>query len=150
MANFKQLLSQLSKKKQLILWSSIACILLIIIAYFIYKNYLLDKIKPNYVENKEFINKNVDSVELYFFYTDWCPHCKSAKPIWEDLKNTTTMINNVKINYIDVNCEKEKELAEKFSIEGYPTIKLVKDNQVIEYDAKPEKETLILFLNKFL
>jgi len=150
MANLKQLLSQLSKKKQLILWSSIACILLIIIAYFIYKNYLLDKIKPNYVENKEFINKNVDSVELYFFYTDWCPHCKSAKPIWEDLKNTTTMINNVKINYIDVNCEKEKELAEKFSIEGYPTIKLVKDNQVIEYDAKPEKETLILFLNKFL
>ena len=150
MANFKQLLSQLSKKKQLILWSSIACILLIIIAYFIYKNYLLDKIKPNYVENKEFINKNVDSVELYFFYTDWCPHCKSAKPIWEDLKNTTTMINNVKINYIDVNCEKEKELAEKFSIEGYPTIKLVKDNQVIEYDAKPDKETLIIFLNKFL
>ncbi len=150
MANLKQLLSQLSKKKQLILWSSIACILLIIIAYFIYKNYLLDKIKPNYVENKEFINKNVDSVELYFFYTDWCPHCKSAKPIWEDLKNTTTMVNNVKINYIDVNCEKEKELAEKFSIEGYPTIKLVKDNQVIEYDAKPEKETLILFLNKFL
>ena len=150
MANFKQLLSQLSKKKQLILWSSIAGILLIVIAYFIYKNYLLDKIKPNYVENKEFINKNVDSVELYFFYTDWCPHCKSAKPIWEDLKNTTTMINNVKINYIDVNCEKEKELAEKFSIEGYPTIKLVKDNQVIEYDAKPEKETLILFLNKFL
>lgn len=150
MANLKQLLSQLSKKKQLILWSSIAGILLIVIAYFIYKNYLLDKIKPNYVENKEFINKNVDSVELYFFYTDWCPHCKSAKPIWEDLKNTTTMINNVKINYIDVNCEKEKELAEKFSIEGYPTIKLVKDNQVIEYDAKPEKETLILFLNKFL
>ena len=150
MANLKQLLSELSKKKSLILWSSIAGILLIIIAYFIYKNYLLDKIKPNYVENKEFINKNVDSVELYFFYTDWCPHCKSAKPIWEDLKNTTTMINNVKINYIDVNCEKEKELAEKFSIEGYPTIKLVKDNQVIEYDAKPDKETLIIFLNKFL
>ena len=147
MANLKQLLS---KNKQLILWSSIAGILLIIITYFIYKNYLLDKIKPNYVENKEFINKKVDSVELYLFYTDWCPHCKSAKPIWEDLKNTTTMINNVKINYIDVNCEKEKELAERFNIEGYPTIKLVKDNQVIEYDAKPEKETLILFLNKFL
>ena len=147
MANLKQLLS---KNKQLILWSSIAGILLIVIAYFIYKNYLLNKIRPNYVENKEFINKNVDSVELYFFYTDWCPHCKTAKPIWEDLKNTTNMVNNVKINYIDVNCEKEKELAEKFSIEGYPTIKLVKDNQVIEYDAKPEKETLILFLNKFL
>tara|TARA_A100001015_G_scaffold318119_1_gene436993 strand:+ start:226 stop:669 length:444 start_codon:yes stop_codon:yes gene_type:complete len=147
MTNLKQLLS---KNKQLIIWSSIAGILLIVIAYFIYKNYLLDKIKPDYIENKEFISKNVDSVILYFFYTDWCPHCKSAKPIWEDLKNTITMVNNVKINYIDVNCDNEKQLAETFNIEGYPTIKMVKENQVIEYDAKPDKETLILFLNKFL
>ena len=150
MTILKNVLSQLSKKKTLILWSSIACILLIFIAYFIYKNYLFNKIKPNYVENKEFTSNNIDSVELYFFYTDWCPHCKSAKPIWEDLKNNTSMVNNVKINYIDVNCDNEKELAEKFNIEGYPTIKLVKDNQVIEYDAKPDKETLIIFLNKFL
>ena len=150
MTILKNVLSQLSKKKTLILWSSIACILLIFISYFIYKNYLFNKIKPNYVENKEFTSNNIDSVELYFFYTDWCPHCKSAKPIWEDLKNNTSMVNNVKINYIDVNCDNEKELAEKFNIEGYPTIKLVKDNQVIEYDAKPDKETLIIFLNKFL
>ena len=128
MTNLKQLLS---KNKQLIIWSSIAGILLIVIAYFIYKNYLLDKIKPDYIENKEFISKNVDSVILYFFYTDWCPHCKSAKPIWEDLKNTITMVNNVKINYIDVNCDNEKQLAETFNIEGYPTIKMVKENQVI-------------------
>ena len=150
MSNFKQLLSHLSKYKTLILWSTIATILLIVIAYFVYKNNLFNKIKPNYVENKEFTNNNVDYVELYFFYTDWCPHCKSAKPIWEDLKENTHMINNIKINYIDVNCEKEKELADKFNIEGYPTIKLIKNNQVIEYDAKPDKETLLLFLNKFL
>ncbi len=29
-------------------------------------------------------------------------------------------------------------------------IKLVKDGQVIEYDAKPSKETLTKFLNTFL
>lgn len=150
MSNFKQLLSQLSKHKTLILWSTIATILLIVIAYYVYKNNLFNKIKPNYVENKEFTNNNVDYVELYFFYTDWCPHCKSAKPIWEDLKKNTKMINDIKINYIDVNCETEKELADKFNIEGYPTIKLIKNNQVIEYDAKPDKETLLLFLNKFL
>lgn len=147
---FKELLSKAKKNKFLIIFCIISAILLITIAYFVYKKDLFNKIRPDYVENKEFINKRVDSVELLFFYTDWCPHCKTAKPIWNDLKDTTPMINNVKINYIDVNCETETELAEKYNVDGYPTIKLIKDNQVIEYDAKPDKETLLVFLNKFL
>ena len=147
---FKELLSKAKKNKFLIIFCIISAILLITIAYFVYKKDLFNKIRPDYVENKEFINKRVDSVELLFFYTDWCPHCKTAKPIWNYLKDTTPMINNVKINYIDVNCETETELAEKYNVDGYPTIKLIKDNQVIEYDAKPDKETLLVFLNKFL
>ena len=147
---FKELLSKAKKNKFLIIFCIISAILLITIAYFVYKKDLFNKIRPDYVENKEFINKRVDSVELLFFYTDWCPHCKTAKPIWKDLKDTTPAINNVKINYIDINCEAETELAEKYNVDGYPTIKLIKDNQVIEYDAKPDKETLLVFLNKFL
>ena len=147
---FKELLSKAKKNKFLIVFCIISAILLITIAYFVYKKDLFNKIRPDYVENKEFINKRVDSVELLFFYTDWCPHCKTAKPIWKDLKDTTPAINNVKINYIDINCEAETELAEKYNVDGYPTIKLIKDNQVIEYDAKPDKETLLVFLNKFL
>ena len=147
---FKEVLSKAKKNKFLIIFCIISAILLITIAYFVYKKDLFNKIKPDYVENKEFINKRVDSVELLFFYTDWCPHCKTAKPIWKDLKDTTPAINNVKINYVDVNCETKTELAEKYNVEGYPTIKLIKDNQVIEYDAKPDKETLLVFLNKFL
>jgi len=150
MSMFKEVLSKAKKNKFLIIFCIISAILLITIAYFVYKKDLFNKIKPDYVENKEFINKRVDSVELLFFYTDWCPHCKTAKPIWKDLKDTTPAINNVKINYVDVNCETETELAEKYNVEGYPTIKLIKDNQVIEYDAKPDKETLLVFLNKFL
>jgi len=38
----------------------------------------------------------------------------------------------------------------KYSIEGYPTIKLLKDGQVIEYDAKPSKANLSQFLNTVL
>jgi hypothetical protein len=37
-------------------------------------------------------------------------------------------------------------MADKFKIEGFPTIKLVKDRQVIEYDAKPDKEKIKEFL----
>ena len=41
-------------------------------------------------------------------------------------------------------------LMDKYNIEGYPTIKLLKDGQVIEYDAKPSKDTLNQFLNTVL
>ena len=39
------------------------------------------------------------------------------------------------------------EIKEKYKVEGYPTIKLVVGNQVIEYDAKPDVDTLKQFLN---
>ena len=38
----------------------------------------------------------------------------------------------------------------KYKIEGFPTIKLLKNGQIIEYDAKPSKTTLVEFLNTAL
>ena len=87
--------------------------------------------------------------ELYLFKTDWCPHCKRAQPIFESMKKEyeTKLVNGTRILFKVVDCEQEPALADKFKIEGYPTIKLVKDDQVIEYDAKPDREHLVQFLN---
>jgi hypothetical protein len=41
-------------------------------------------------------------------------------------------------------------MMNQYNIEGFPTIKLLKDGQIIEYDAKPTKETLVQFLNTVL
>jgi thioredoxin-like negative regulator of GroEL len=49
-----------------------------------------------------------------------------------------------------VDCEAEPDMADKFKVEGYPTIKLVKNGEVIEYDAKPDKENIIVFLKTVL
>jgi hypothetical protein len=38
----------------------------------------------------------------------------------------------------------------KYNIEGFPTIKLLKDGQIVEFDAKPTRETLNEFLNTVL
>jgi thiol-disulfide isomerase/thioredoxin len=87
--------------------------------------------------------------ELYLFKTDWCPHCKRALPIFESLKQEYDhkLVNGHRVMFRVVDCEQEPKIADKFKIEGYPTIKLVKDDQVIEYDAKPEKEHLVQFLS---
>jgi thiol-disulfide isomerase/thioredoxin len=131
-------------------------VVFIILAIYIYREYVIPRMNPDYVANKEFINQSQQDgskevADLYLFYTTWCPHCKTTKPIWEKLKQQVgDGVNGVKINFIEVDCDKDTDTATKFKVEGYPTIKMVRDNQVIEYDAKPNLDTLTQFLNTSL
>ena len=131
-------------------------VILIVVSIYLYYSYVKPILNPEYIANKEFLkdnNENDENVaDLYLFYTTWCPHCKTTKPIWQELKGKleNKKVNDVKINFIEIDCEKEKEIADKFKIEGYPTIKMVYKGQLIEYDAKPNIETLEQFLNSYL
>ena len=121
------------------------------LSVYVYIQYVDSKMNPGYKNNKEFIKKEstnkFEIVDLYFFYTSWCPHCKTAFPIWKTLKENNEKIKGTTINYIEIDCDKDTKTAEKFKVEGYPTIKLVKGNTIIEYDAKPDLDTLLQFLD---
>lgn len=126
-------------------------ILFVVIAYFTYRKYVLPRLESKYVANEEFVKKDapeetMGDVTLYFFYTTWCPHCKTAKPEWQSLKDEVSVVNGRRIIYKEVDCDEDSDLASKFKVEGYPTIKLVTDDKVIDYDAKPDKNTLMQFL----
>jgi thiol-disulfide isomerase/thioredoxin len=121
--------------------------------YFIQKTL---KAKSSANANNEGRNQQMTSnkeAELMLFYVDWCPHCKTAKPEWEQVKTEyqDKMVNGYTIIMTEINCTKESPDVEKmvnnYRIEGYPTIKLLKDGQVIEFDAKPTKANLTQFLN---
>jgi thiol-disulfide isomerase/thioredoxin len=107
-------------------------------------------------ENFENGSDDKRTAELMLFTVDWCPHCKTAKPEWEQLKAeyANKPINGYKVIFTDIDCTKETPQVEKlmntYKIEGYPTIKLLKDGQVIDFDAKPTKDTLVKFLNTVL
>ena len=99
------------------------------------------------------------SVEVMFFYADWCPHCKKAKSHWVNLKNSDVgngkIVNGYTIHYTDVDCTDDKnsetqEKLNKFKVDGFPTIKMIKGTEVIEFDAKPELETLKGFIEATL
>jgi thiol-disulfide isomerase/thioredoxin len=111
----------------------------------------------NYVTNNEFIQKDskqqgITSADIYFFYTEWCPHCKTAKPIWADFKSQMSgkKVNGVTLNFFEIDCDKDTATSDKFNVKGFPTIKLMKGNQIIEYDAKPSTANLIEFVNTSL
>lgn len=143
-------------------WKTILIILLIvifsIIAYYVIKQYADGK--SSFHANRENIPKNdplsTKQATLMLFYVDWCPHCNVAKPEWESLKADYDgkSINGYTLSFVEYNCTEVNEelngLMDKYEIEGYPTIKLIKDNQVIEYDAKPTKSTMVQFLNTVL
>lgn len=130
----------------------IACIFLFISIYY-YKRVIGPRFNKNYISNKEFIPKEETVTQktatLYYFYTTWCPICKKATPEWTALQNETDgVVKNVNIIFKEIDCDKDTATADKFNIEGYPTIKLVYENKTYEYDAKPDKNTLIKFLNE--
>jgi len=136
----------------------ITVIIFIAIALWVYTNYIEPElINPDYKPNQEWINDssndsskdNDKTANIYFFETSWCPHCKSVKPIWERFKNTYNgkIVNGHTINCQEVDCEVNETLANKFDIKGYPTIKLQKGEEIIEYDAKPNIDTLKQFVN---
>jgi thiol-disulfide isomerase/thioredoxin len=127
------------------------------IGYYAYKQYI--NANTSFKANRENVPKDQLSnktATLMLFYVDWCPHCKTAKPEWDSLKSEYDgkSINGYTIHFTEHNCTNESaevsQLMDKYNIEGYPTIKLSKDNQIIEYDAKPTKSTMEQFLNTVL
>ena len=138
-------------------------ILFIILAlYYYYYYYVFPKLKTKYNANNEHLSSSNSAggsdkqAELLFFYADWCPHCKTAKPEWDKLKAeyANKPINGYKVIFTDIDCTKQTAEIEKqmavYNIEAYPTFKLIKGNQVIDFDAKPIKDTFVKFLNTVL
>ena len=122
-----------------------------VLCYLVYRMYNGHvKSSAKYETPEQGGNSNI--VDVMYFYTNWCPHCKNAKPEWEQFKTIYQgkTINNMKIKCLDINCDDDESTADKYKVEAYPTIKLLKDGTVYDYDAKPNVDTLGQFLNSVL
>ena len=145
-------ITKVAGNKQFIIILFVAMIFLVA-ALYTYKRFVMERINKNYVENNEFVgNADVKTADIYFFFTTWCPHCKTAKPEWDKFKDEMNkkIINGYTLNFFEVDCDKDVATSDKFNVKGFPTIKMMKGNQIIEYDAKPNRNTLVEFVNSSL
>jgi len=102
-------------------------------------------IKNNLVPKKTNQSKTID---LYYFYTTWCPYCKKSLQEWNKFKTewNQKVYEGYTIYFHEVDCDIQEAMADKYQVTQYPTIKMVKDDTVIHFDAKPTVHSLTLFL----
>ena len=133
----------------------ITIVTIIIVGLYVFRSTILETFtgKSHYVENSIASDSaSSNPVEIMLFSADWCPHCKVARPEWTKVseKYHHKNIKSRQVIFTDINCTEETaettKLMTKYGVEGYPTVKLIKDGKVYDFDAKPTEQHLIKFL----
>lgn len=134
-------------------------IVILLVLIFVYVGIYVYKRNTN--ENFDVANdptmKRENEVVIYFFHADWCPHCKKAKPEWDSFYSTTDgkEVNGYKVSCKDVNCTDEDDATanmyiNKFGVDSYPTIKMIKDGNTIDFESRITNSSLNSFLETML
>ena len=85
---------------------------------------------------------------IMVFMMEGCPHCDNLKPKWNEVKhlmNSDKHFENVMSADIDSNIVSMLPLP---PVNGYPTIRVLKDQKIHEYDGIREVDPLLSFLRK--
>lgn len=83
------------------------------------------------------------------YYADWCPHCKTIKPMFADfMGNGRVAVNN---SYVRCKMVEEKQIQKGVDpdIKGYPTL-LYSDaaGKVVEFNGPRTSEGFLQFLKQ--
>jgi thiol-disulfide isomerase/thioredoxin len=138
----------------------IVLILFIVAGNYAYNTFYTkkDAIKDKGFNDVANANTKTNKLEaiIYFFHVDWCPHCKTALPDWNRFKNDFhgKEFNKYVLKCITQNCTDETsditKLINDYGIQGYPTVKMLKDGNKIEFDSKISYDTLEQFANTMM
>ena len=121
-------------------------IIFIIITVIVYKKYIN---KINYNPNNEYI-KSDKKGNLMLFYAAWCPYSKTTLTQWYAYKEQYPTTGKYSISFNEIDCDERQELADKYSIDEYPTIILIVDEIKYIYDAQMNDETLTQFIDTIM
>jgi len=133
-------------------------ILVVSIAYYVYKNVYLPTKKEKVFRDVANSNPTGRTATFFMFHVDWCPHCKKAMPEWNMFSDqyNNTSLNGYQIDCQSVDCTNSddptiKSLVDKYELKQYPTviavIPVANGKEVrVDYEAKVKKQYLEQFV----
>jgi len=82
------------------------------------------------------------------FFAPWCGHCKKLAPEYEIVGDAFAKIHDVVIAKVD--CDKHKDLGNRFEVRGYPTLKFFPKGSTKpeDYSGGREANDIIEFVNQ--
>lgn len=84
---------------------------------------------------------------LVKFVAPWCGHCKALAPAYAAAaKQLSESGSEIKLASVDATIE--QDLAQKYEVKGYPTIKFFSDGMTFEYTGGRSQDDIISWLKK--
>lgn len=161
MASIKNIFFSFLNPRKKIIWITLIVIVFIFASVYGYNHFYLpwlsSKRYSDVANTDPTATGNGGDVTIHFFSADWCPHCKTALPEWQNFSHNYDgkEINGYVISCVNINCTDDKDLQvieyiQKYNIKGYPTIKMTKENKIIDFDAKVTSSALESFVKNMV
>ncbi|KAF5399139.1 hypothetical protein PHET_07379, partial [Paragonimus heterotremus] len=78
------------------------------------------------------------------FYASWCGYCRRLAPTYEDVSNRLTELGSpIKVGRLDASSH--RGLGKHFSVTGFPTIKFIDREVIVQYDGDRSTRNIVSF-----
>lgn len=120
-------------------WLVIAIILGVSLYLYLSKKTTKPSIPESSLQNKK--------IKIYNFNTSHCGWSVKFQPEWDKFQqavNSDPKLSS-RMEVIDVKCDSENELCNKFNIRGYPHVLADNGDRTTDYEGQRTKEALLQF-----
>ncbi|KAF6772285.1 hypothetical protein AHF37_08293 [Paragonimus kellicotti] len=94
--------------------------------------------------NESFLQVVRDGPWLVNFYASWCGYCRRLAPTYEDVSNRLAELGSpIKVGRLDASSH--RGLGKHFSVTGFPTIKFIDREVIVQYDGDRTTRNIVSF-----